>query len=480
MAFPDDWKRLGIYTVYGTSVEGTNNLSNFPVLLKDGNFPSNVWGNCDNGGGDLRFSLDSAGATQLPCEVLSFDTSGSTGLVWVRSNTLKGSDDTDIHIWGDNTGATQPAVSDTYGRNAVWDQVFESAWHFEADGVDSAGNWDLTAYGTPTFNTGQVGNCVEFNGGTTQYLSNTTNGAGDCVGSSPLYVEAWLNMDRLNVYQNIIGKYKQSSPAAFVYQIDVTNAGKLAINTRNDAWIVENTALTQDAWEHVAVSFDGSAVAKFYQAGAADGTPTENAIVNTAGGSIGLDVGVSRGGVLEQFIDGQVDELRLAFTDLGGDWAITSYRNSYSPSTFGTGTDVSLGTTHNASISSAIGLADTQVKTGLTYQVVLDDDIGLTEKSQVAVLIARTISDAVGVTDQPIVRQVSFSRALADSLGLTDSGVSRGILVNRSISSFVGLSEELTYAFAQQHDVQIKFYIVDEVKPKIEELEDDEPKIESV
>jgi hypothetical protein len=94
--------------------------------------------NLDTGGGDLRFSSDEAGTTQLACEVVTF-TKATGDVVWVKVPAV--STGALIYVWGDNTGAIQPAVDAAFGRNAVWVDYHVVT----TDGVtDRTGNTTLT------------------------------------------------------------------------------------------------------------------------------------------------------------------------------------------------------------------------------------------------------------------------------------------------------------------------------------------------
>lgn len=97
--------------------------SNFTWLFTEDNLPTAaIDGGATsilNGGGNLRCYTDSTKATQLPIEVVKFVT-GLTPNVQVHGlSPLLGVGDT-VYIEADSVATTQPPVTDTYGRNAVW------------------------------------------------------------------------------------------------------------------------------------------------------------------------------------------------------------------------------------------------------------------------------------------------------------------------------------------------------------------------
>lgn len=131
--------RIGEYTL--PTLTGTH--TDLPVLLKYADFDSTVLTKLDDGGGDLRFSSDIAGVTQIPCEVVSFDKVGTTAQIWVKVPSAATS--TTVQVWGDNTGAAQPAVTDTFGRNAVWSDSHSVSHKNDATNIINSVNGELLA-----------------------------------------------------------------------------------------------------------------------------------------------------------------------------------------------------------------------------------------------------------------------------------------------------------------------------------------------
>ena len=106
--------RIGEYTL--PTLTGTH--SDFVAVLKWNDFNATVLSSLDDGGGDLRFSSDVAGTNQLPCHVVEFDKVANFAVV--RVGPFSASSSTVIHVWGDNTGETQPAVGASFGRDEVY------------------------------------------------------------------------------------------------------------------------------------------------------------------------------------------------------------------------------------------------------------------------------------------------------------------------------------------------------------------------
>jgi hypothetical protein len=96
----------------------------------------------DVGGGDLRFSSDEAGTTQLACEIVD-----GLDVVWVSTDGLSVATGLTIYVWGDNTGASQPATGAAFGRDAVWVD-YRAIYHLSETANTAAGGYlDSTGNG---------------------------------------------------------------------------------------------------------------------------------------------------------------------------------------------------------------------------------------------------------------------------------------------------------------------------------------------
>ena len=135
--------------------------------------PDELFSLCQSDGGDICFTSDSAGTTQLPVELVSIDTSAKTAEIWVAVP-LTAATDATIYVWYGNGGTTlaQPAPIDTYGSQAVWSTVgsITSVWHLGETGSGAAGDYeDSTATaknstntsGQPSAVSGQIGECTD-------------------------------------------------------------------------------------------------------------------------------------------------------------------------------------------------------------------------------------------------------------------------------------------------------------------------------
>ena len=120
MAFPTGWTRYAAVTTPSAKVD--SDQAGFPVLvgLSDTGLTA-----ARSDRGDVRFSSDTTGATQLPADYLGQwdDTkdSNTPKSWWVVLRDLSSSVDTAIYAWWGNASATLPVASDTHGGQNAYD-----------------------------------------------------------------------------------------------------------------------------------------------------------------------------------------------------------------------------------------------------------------------------------------------------------------------------------------------------------------------
>lgn len=151
MAFPTGWQRRVAITVDNTKVAGAGTFTDFPIMLSLDNLPTEMvdasGNSAQDGGGDIRFSSDSAGATPLACEIVDFHPNATAGSrrceIWVKVPSLSGSADTTIYAWYKPTSIKQqPAPSMPYGSESVWTSSYKAVHHLnDAPKQDATGLW---------------------------------------------------------------------------------------------------------------------------------------------------------------------------------------------------------------------------------------------------------------------------------------------------------------------------------------------------
>jgi len=135
-AFPH-FNRNFRYSFTVNSAEVDENLTDYPVYLDLSIFPADFFNNVKSDGGDIIITTSTD--DRLPIEVVFVNTSTNTGEVYFKTN-ISSTVDTEFYIYFGNNTATQPAVTDIYGRNAVWSNGYGAVYHLQ----DAVNNYALT------------------------------------------------------------------------------------------------------------------------------------------------------------------------------------------------------------------------------------------------------------------------------------------------------------------------------------------------
>jgi hypothetical protein len=190
------------FTLLGTiktpSLGAGITANNVPLMVKPNTeFTSAMLSSLDENFGNLRFSSDELGSTQLACEIVS------SNFVWVSTSGLSVSSGTTLYVWAGNTGVSQPIPSAAFGRNEVWsDREFQYNLHDVSSVFDSSGNAASggTIIGSPTSNqTSPMGSGVELLSGDSIDLDEPLGAT-----TGDLTLRAWINAGEFQSYAPII------------------------------------------------------------------------------------------------------------------------------------------------------------------------------------------------------------------------------------------------------------------------------------
>lgn len=335
----------------------TGSVSGFDVLLNRANLPDEMCSPTDSNaaqadGGDIRFSSDALGETQLACDIISFehDSADAAGdaAVQIRVNvpTISSSVDTTIYAWYSTSGTdSQPGVSDTYGRSATYDSdtLAYYAMHEDPSGsapqmIDRTGNgYDGTSNGSMTDTdvvAGQVGDALEFDG-SNDYINCGTDSAMNA--NAQPTISAWVNLSATSGEKDVVTKWQDNGVGDYQFVFHITN-GNVGIFTNGFAGSFESfsgsTTLGTGSWHHVAYVNRDGANSKIYVDGSLDGQATGYAHNNKPSVvQIGCGGNTIGGG---NFYGGIIDEVRIESTARSAGWIAARYANESSPETFAT------------------------------------------------------------------------------------------------------------------------------------------------
>ena len=238
----------------------TGAATGVPLLVKPNTeFTAAMLLNLDVGGGDLRFSSDAAGLNQLPCEVVD-----GLDVVWVKPTGVSISTGATLYVWGDNTGASQPAASSTYGSEAVWSDE-TAAWHLNTGTSESSLNGDVN------YNITEVGT---INQDTSNYkiapASDDFNETGHFTvpndpfaGKSGFAIRGWINFSNV-ASDGILGAYYGSSDMSVLVFTSGTGNENLFARVSNNAGVVVTLSTTSiigtTGWRRWSFRYDGATV----------------------------------------------------------------------------------------------------------------------------------------------------------------------------------------------------------------------------
>lgn len=328
MAFPQDWANGRVCELVIDQVGSS--LASFPLILTAASLPSEMLDSNNanaalDGGGDIRFSSDRAGAQQLACDVRAFHpTAGGTGAyadIAVKV-TLSGTGTTTIYIWYKAVGQTQPAVSDTYGQHNAYDVNFMGVWPLNQDpGPGGAGDIldrtsnarHLTAHANMASDDlvdGQVYKAIRI--ANTEYLEGASITFPQIRTLELLIKPSAFNLLDTVIRANVQGLGLAASPNELRDGYDWSTATGLT--------------LTADVWAYVAQRAD-----------AAEKVLIRNLDTFTTTVALAADAGVLRLGGTSGgagWYNGQIDETRVSSVKRTADWCAATYQNLINPGTF--------------------------------------------------------------------------------------------------------------------------------------------------
>jgi len=351
MAFPTGWNRQCVLTIQASQIPAS--LTDFPVLLTEATLPTEILDStssypAQSDAGDIRFSTDSAGATQLACEIVSFTQAagaGGTCEIFVKVPSVSSSINTTIYIWYNTAGTdSQPAFTDTYGRNNVWDSNFLFVLHMNEDPsgtapqmIDSTGNgYDGTSAGTMTTTdlvAGQVGNCLDLDG-SNDYINLGLPNLSSLTGFT---AEAWVNPGSSGSTDTLLSNWEATpARASILFRLNsslVLYGYAVQQTDTQTGGAFSDLTLTGSAWNYCEFSL---------RSGNLTASLNDSTSSTTYGFSGGMD---ATAGVADMWIGssphnssdfllGKIDEVRFSIAARSTDWRGATYNNQNSPSTF--------------------------------------------------------------------------------------------------------------------------------------------------
>jgi len=330
----ESWSYRKLITQDHTEI--ASDLEDFPMLIS-GTY-TELTSNAQLDGGDIAFaSYD--GSTKLAHEIEEYDNNTGTLVAWVRVN-LTASVDTAFWMYYGN-----PSAPDQETPTAVWDSDHLGVWHLKEGGTttrsDSTSN---NNHGTPGPNMdtdvdAKVDGGDKFDG---------TSGQSDRVEwdnsvfnfdyDESFTFETWIKTSTGGRVPLAKGDANTGYRLYIEGDGDLTfymkvNGASRQIRRRVDGLI------TDDAWHHVTISYNGSRDVAGLTVYVDSEVPTTQATTDTVSGSDSMQttliyyLGRNSGGTASWF-NGLIDEVRVSGTTRSADWIEASYQTSNSPQSF--------------------------------------------------------------------------------------------------------------------------------------------------
>jgi len=323
------------------------------------------WGNVENTGGDLRLTSNQDGTGRLPLELVSIDTTTRTLVLWYRLF-----EDFDgvgnVYLWFGKVGETQPAITDPFGRNAVWSDYL-LVWHGQDIAgaiVDSSGNQSNASVTGSVSNAAGAfgyGQSFAFDGSSGRVgLSGNLSGIQDNTETALTYQANVKLSSTPTTNQSIIGSTIQDGSAVaaswMMADNDDTVSGQsdtfvLAPNGRSERFGVGGSSANTSSHMLHGLWANGSAGDEALDGSEKylDGTFITSNPNSEASGFVNLHANFEIGGSADfatSPINGVIDEVRFRIGLLSQSFIATEYANQSDPTTFyGTPTIVTTGGT---------------------------------------------------------------------------------------------------------------------------------------
>ena len=321
--YNEKWSFRKLLTIDSTKVSGEH--SNFPIIVDI--IDSELSTGANSNGADILFT-SSDGTTLLDFEIESYDSSTGDLLAWVEVANINSSTDGEIYMYYGNSEVSS-SLSNSAG---VWD-TYEAVYHLNQEEFDSGSTVDstYTFNGTPenmdltNIVDGKIGNALDFDGANQRIVL----GDIDLSGKNST-ISAWVNSD-IAQGGNVVSKSAQENHGNPWYRWNIFVDRNLKAHSRYSEIFTPTREYSLNTWSYFTVTSDGTNLI-FY----IDGVP-----VSSAGNTNDIEssdqnavIGGRDTAFLDEFFDGQIDEVRISNTYHSPEYIATSYTNQNSPDTF--------------------------------------------------------------------------------------------------------------------------------------------------
>jgi hypothetical protein len=331
------WSYRKKITLTASQISGP--LTDFPVLISTTD--AALITKAQSTGNDILFTSDD-GVTKLKHEVEKYTNTTGLLIAWVKMPTLSATTNVLYLYYGNAAAAAQADPANT------WNTGFAAVYHLKENPTnpgsseikDSTGNGrhgsSNGAMTSANQVTGQVDGSVDFDGTDDKVI---TADYADGTGVAQLSLSTWVYIDVVTNGRLIAKTTTSSNTAAndwsFALGIDTAGVARASIGTASNGGVpielTVTTALTLSTWMYFTMSYDGANI-RLYKNGALIGTLAQTGTITNITPKVAL--GEYDGAGTGRYLNGRLDEARVATTARSTGWFLTEYNNQSSPSGF--------------------------------------------------------------------------------------------------------------------------------------------------
>jgi hypothetical protein len=317
-----------------SGANATNNVFNFPLLIRLNPSVFSGFANTLPGGADIRFSKPDG--TALPYQIerwVDAANNADTAEIWIKADTLFGNNSSQyiMMYWG-KTGISSTSDGATvFGTS----NGFAGVWHMNSNPggtapqiLDATGNaLNASSRGSMTSSNmvaGMVGKAISFDG-INDYITMGNGPKVDITGNSDMTISAWARLSVLNDWNAIAGKgdhqyLVQFRPSPVHDEFCIYDGANW-----QPAYNLSKPSITAGTWYFVTGTYNHlNQTLYLYRNGKQIASQSAAQISSLRDDS--LCVGVNSE-YWSRYFNGIIDEFRLENTTRSADWIKLEYQN---------------------------------------------------------------------------------------------------------------------------------------------------------
>lgn len=335
----------------------SGNLTDYELTFTEANLPAEIWTLAQNGGGDVRFAYD---GVQIPCDIISFDTSGETAEINILVPSVSASANTTVYCYYSTSGtSSQPAASHAYGAENAYRSTNKMTLTLNEDPTVSApqfidrtsNSYDATSNGSQISGdsvAGKVGNALNFDG-TDDYLTTNVGAALKAVGTGDYCVLGWINRTTTNRDDVFNLKSSDGSDDVGFLVLDTDKVySYIQFNGGGYNNAQSTGTVAVGSWQQIGTRRLSGTLAAILNGSTAGTTYSSSEDLSAHDGTDAVWIGSNHSAYSPSSLntEGEIDDLRVYAGAISDDFISARYENVNNPSAFavaGTPADVSAG-----------------------------------------------------------------------------------------------------------------------------------------